>query len=107
MFGWWFCAAVAIPATVSLLCVAVSIPATVFPLLLLKDPAGLRGKYRQAVAARNGEWSTGSSTSSGGRQEDQKFGRRRKEKESMEGNDFHPGEKVVGGGVGYGNGSRG
>ena len=28
-------------------------------------PAGLRGKYRQAVAARNGEWSKGSSTSSG------------------------------------------
>ena len=28
-------------------------------------PAGLRGKYRQAVAARTGEWSTGSSTSSG------------------------------------------
>ena len=28
-------------------------------------PAGLRGKYRQAIAARTGEWSTGSSTSSG------------------------------------------
>ena len=28
-------------------------------------PAGLRGKYRQAVAARTGEWSTGSSTSIG------------------------------------------
>ena len=28
-------------------------------------PAGLRGKYRQAVAARSGEWSTGSATSSG------------------------------------------
>ena len=27
--------------------------------------AGLRGKNRQAVAARNGDWSTGSSTSSG------------------------------------------
>ena len=27
--------------------------------------AGLRGKYRQAVAARTGEWSMGSSTSSG------------------------------------------
>ena len=28
-------------------------------------PAGLRGKYRQAIAARTGECSTGSSTSSG------------------------------------------
>ena len=28
-------------------------------------PAGLCGKYRQAVAAKNGEWSRGSSTSSG------------------------------------------
>ena len=28
-------------------------------------PASLREKYRQAVAARNGEWSAGSSTSSG------------------------------------------
>ena len=28
-------------------------------------PAVLRGKYRQAFAARNGEWSTGSPTSSG------------------------------------------
>ena len=28
-------------------------------------PARLRGKYRQAIAARSGEWSTGSSTSSG------------------------------------------
>ena len=28
-------------------------------------PAGLREKYRQAVAAKKGEWSTGSSTSSG------------------------------------------
>ena len=26
-------------------------------------PAGLQGKYRQAVAAKSGEWSTGSSTS--------------------------------------------
>ena len=33
-------------------------------------PAGLRGKYRQAIAARTGEWSTGSSTSSG--EEDRK-----------------------------------
>ena len=33
-------------------------------------PAGLCGKYRQAVAARTGEWSTGSSTSSG--EEDKK-----------------------------------
>ena len=29
-------------------------------------PAGLRGKYRQAISARTGEWSTGSSSSSGG-----------------------------------------
>ena len=29
-------------------------------------PAGLQGKYGQAVAAKSGEWSTGSSTSSGG-----------------------------------------
>ena len=28
-------------------------------------PAGLRGKYRQPIAARNREWSTGSSSSSG------------------------------------------
>ena len=28
-------------------------------------PAGLRGEYMQAIVARNGEWSTGSSTSSG------------------------------------------
>ena len=28
-------------------------------------PAGSHGKYRQAIAARTGEWSTGSSTSSG------------------------------------------
>ena len=28
-------------------------------------PAGLRGKHRQAVAARSGEWSTGSTASSG------------------------------------------
>ena len=28
-------------------------------------PAGLRGKYRQPIAARTGEWSTDSSTSSG------------------------------------------
>ena len=27
-------------------------------------PAGLPGKYRQAIAARTGDWSTGSSTSS-------------------------------------------
>ena len=33
-------------------------------------PAGLRGKYRQATAGRTGEWSTGSSTSSG--EEDRK-----------------------------------
>ena len=33
-------------------------------------PQGLRGTYRQAVAARTGEWSTGSSTSSG--EEDKK-----------------------------------
>ena len=33
-------------------------------------PAGLRGKYRQAIAARTGERSTGSSTSSG--EEDRK-----------------------------------
>ena len=33
-------------------------------------PAGLQGKYRQAVAAKWGEWSTGSSTSSG--EEDRK-----------------------------------
>ena len=33
-------------------------------------PAGLRGKYRQATAARTGEWSTGSWTSS--REEDRK-----------------------------------
>ena len=33
-------------------------------------PAGLRGKYRQAIAARTGEWSTGSSTSRG--EEDRK-----------------------------------
>ena len=33
-------------------------------------PAGLRSKYRQAVAARTGEWSTGSSSSSG--EEDKK-----------------------------------
>ena len=33
-------------------------------------PAGLRGKYRQAIAASTGEWSTGSSTSSG--EEDRK-----------------------------------
>ena len=32
--------------------------------------AGLRGKYRQATAARTGEWSTGSWTSS--REEDRK-----------------------------------
>ena len=32
--------------------------------------ADLRGKYRQAIAARTGEWSTGSSTSSG--EEDRK-----------------------------------
>ena len=37
-------------------------------------PAGLRGKYRQAVAARSGEWSTGSTTSSG--QKDRKSGSR-------------------------------
>ena len=30
-----------------------------------KIPAGFQGKYRQAVAAKAGEWSTGSSTSSG------------------------------------------
>ena len=30
-----------------------------------KIPAGFQGKYRQAVAAKSGEWSTGSSTSSG------------------------------------------
>ena len=35
-------------------------------------PAGLRGKYRQAVAAKSGEWSTSSSTSSG--EEDRKKG---------------------------------
>ena len=34
-------------------------------------PAGLRGKYRQAVAAKSGEGSTGSSTSSG--EEDKKL----------------------------------
>ena len=28
-------------------------------------PAGLRGKYRQPIAARNREWSTGSSSTSG------------------------------------------
>ena len=33
-------------------------------------PAGLRGKYRQAVAVKSGEGSTGSSTSSG--EEDKK-----------------------------------
>ena len=33
-------------------------------------PAGLRGKYRQAIAAKSGEWSTGSATSSG--EEDRK-----------------------------------
>ena len=33
-------------------------------------PAGVRGKYRQAIDARTGEWSTGSSTSSG--EEDRK-----------------------------------
>ena len=33
-------------------------------------PAGLRGKHRQAVAARSGEWSTGSTSSSG--EEDRK-----------------------------------
>ena len=33
-------------------------------------PAGLHGKYRQAVAAKSGEWSTGSSASSG--EEDRK-----------------------------------
>ena len=89
------CVTVAIPVIVFLLCVAVAIPATVFslPLLLSKEfwsgmgsdgfsdlqipfrwrcrrcytniPAGLRGKYGQAVAARTGELSTGSSTSSG------------------------------------------
>ena len=33
-------------------------------------PAGLHGKYRQAVATKSGEWSRGSSTSSG--EEDRK-----------------------------------
>ena len=35
-----------------------------------ETPAGLRGKHRQAVAARSGEWSTGATTSSG--EEDRK-----------------------------------
>ena len=35
-------------------------------------PAGLQGKYRQAVAAKSGAWSTGSSTSSG--EEERKIG---------------------------------
>ena len=39
-------------------------------LFRIEFPAGLQGKYRQAVAAKSGEWSTGSSTSSG--EEDRK-----------------------------------
>ena len=69
-------------------------------------PAGLHGKYRQAVAARNGEWSTGSSTSSGGEDrrtksleaENKELRARveaRKGKESKAGKDFHPGEKAA------------
>ena len=69
-------------------------------------PAGLRGKYRQAIAARTGEWSTGSSTSSG--EEDRKCKSLEAENkelrariEAMEtkggeqGKAFHPGEKVT------------
>ena len=37
----------------------------------------MRGKYRQAVVARTGEWSTGSSTSSGEEHKVQKFGGRK------------------------------
>ena len=33
---------------------------------LFNIPAGLRGKYRQVIAARTSEWSTGSSSSGGG-----------------------------------------
>ena len=71
-------------------------------------PAALRGKYRQAIAARTGERSTGSSTSSGeedrkskqiGGREIRSFGpklrlwRRREGKELREGKAFHPGEE--------------
>ena len=34
--------------------------------MLLQHPGRAAGKYRQAIAARNGEWSTGPSSSSGG-----------------------------------------
>ena len=44
--------------------------------------AGLRGKYKQAVAARIGEWSTGSSTSSG--EEDGKSKRVEAENKELE-----------------------
>ena len=64
-------------------------------------PAGSRGKYRQAFAARSGEWSTGSSASSG--EEDRKSKSLDAEHEELrariealetnEGKDFHPGEK--------------
>ena len=72
-------------------------------------PAGLRGKHKQAIAARIGEWSTGSSTSS--EEEDRmsksleaearSFGpglkpwRRREEKEPKQGKAFHPGERAA------------
>ena len=46
-------------------------------------PAGLRGKYRQAIAARTGEWSTGSSTSSG--EEDRKSKKMEAENEGESG----------------------
>ena len=54
-------------------------------------PAGLRGKYRQAIAARTGERSTGSSTSS--REAENKEPRARVE--PKEGKVFHPGEKAA------------
>ena len=69
-------------------------------------PAGSCGKYRQAIAARTGEWFTGSSTSS--EEEDRKSKdwrqkirsigpglrpwKRREGKEPKEGKAFHPGE---------------
>ena len=85
-------------------------------------PAGLRGKYRQVNAAKTGEWSTGSSTSSG--EEDKRTKsleaenkelrpgmrpwRRREEKELKEGKTFHPGatEEEWENGHGRGGGDR-
>ena len=67
-------------------------------------PAGLCGKYRQAVAARTGEWSTGSSTSSGEENRKDKSLEDEAnwsiiesgvEKKPGEGKTSHPGEKVT------------